>query len=673
MTDGPELNRSDPLDDALGDPVTEITSETAGEGESNIAVNAEKSDISHLTQDDAVRERIATTQSQYVDSFVKMARRSKTDRQYASDPIRDDTQPIETSGSAAELRRHYSERVLNIIYLIAGGLGILAYLINLGPIIQNGQFGLVFFYTLAIIVVLVLAFLRRANYTIRAVALLAIIFTVGVFMILSDGLYGNGRIFLVIFPVVASALAGRRGRWVSIVITLVTVVVVALLMINGSIYVPTPTTNTANTSPLAWTIATAALIILAAAASYALDTITTGLEGNIFRQQLVTEDVERERTQMERRVAQRSEDLERRLLQIRTAAEITRTIGSLLDINELLPQVCDLIKDRFNLYYVGIFLTHIGSAENSGRFARGQLFGLPETYAVLTAGTGEAGRKMLAAGHKLQVGGDSMIGWATANRQARIALDVGQEAVRFENPNLPNTRSELALPIISQDRALGALTIQSERPAAFDENDIIVLQGIADSIGTAIENARLFAEVQDSLEEIQGLHRQYLERAWGEVIQSETELAYTYTSTAAASGDLESTIRTLEVPIKVRDQVIGSILLEAEPPDDSTRGISPGGEWTPAEIALIENIAAQAAQALENARLIDETQRRAEQERLRASITGKVWAAPDIDAILRTTIAELGKTLQASEGTIQLELAERQSDGRSNSLAGVSE
>lgn len=111
-----------------------------------------------------------------------------------------------------------------------------------------------------------------------------------------------------------------------------------------------------------------------------------------------------------------------------------------------------------------------------------------------------------------------MIGWCIANHQARIALDVGDEAVRFNNPYLPNTRSELALPILSRATVVGALTVQSALAKAFDQNDIIVLQGIADGLAAAIENTHLVAELQQNLDELRSLNRDYLNQAWSEVI-----------------------------------------------------------------------------------------------------------------------------------------------------------
>jgi GAF domain-containing protein len=139
----------------------------------------------------------------------------------------------------------------------------------------------------------------------------------------------------------------------------------------------------------------------------------------------------------------------------------------------------NLIRDRFDFYYVGLFLL-----DETGR------------WAVLWAGTGQPGRQMLKQGHKLEVGGTSMVGWCTANAQARIALDVGEETVRFDNPLLPETRSEMALPLISRGRVIGALTVQSTEAQAFSEEDIAVLQTMADQIANAIENARLFEETQ---------------------------------------------------------------------------------------------------------------------------------------------------------------------------------
>ena len=169
----------------------------------------------------------------------------------------------------------------------------------------------------------------------------------------------------------------------------------------------------------------------------------------------------------------------RRETLLQAAARVSRNVASILDPDQLLEQTVDIICDEFGFYYAGVFLI-----DETGE------------WAVLRAGRGEPGRKMVEAGHKLKVDGHSMIGRATGERRALIALDVGEEPVHFKNPYLPNTHSEMALPLIVGPDLIGALTVQSEEIAAFSEDDIVVLQGMADQLAIAIQNARLHQENQ---------------------------------------------------------------------------------------------------------------------------------------------------------------------------------
>ncbi len=173
-----------------------------------------------------------------------------------------------------------------------------------------------------------------------------------------------------------------------------------------------------------------------------------------------------------------------RTAQLTAGAQVARVTSSILNPQELLQATVDLIRERFGYYYAAVFLLDQDSHS-----------------AVLRAGTGEAGQTMLGHGHKFEVGSQSMVGWVCVNWKARIALDVGQDAVRFANPLLPDTRSEIALPLQAGGRILGVLDVQSERPAAFDDNDIAVLQGMADQIAVALDNARLFTQTQTALSE----------------------------------------------------------------------------------------------------------------------------------------------------------------------------
>lgn len=192
---------------------------------------------------------------------------------------------------------------------------------------------------------------------------------------------------------------------------------------------------------------------------------------------------------LEQRVAERTSELQRRATQLQAAAEVSRAASSVLEPEALINQTVNSIRDRFDYYYVGLFLL-----DAAGR------------WAVLQAGTGEAGREMLAQVHKLEVGGDSMIGSCVADGQARIALDVGEEAVRFDNPLLPETRSEMALPLIAHGQVIGALTVQSEREAAFSEEDVSILQTMAAQVANAIQNTHLFEQTQAALAGTEALY-----------------------------------------------------------------------------------------------------------------------------------------------------------------------
>ena len=169
--------------------------------------------------------------------------------------------------------------------------------------------------------------------------------------------------------------------------------------------------------------------------------------------------------------------LTKRTIQLQTAADVARAATSILDINDLLPNVVDLIREHFEYYYVGMFLND----EN-------------KEWAILRAATGDMGIQMIKSRHRLKLEDSSMIGWCINHKQARIALDVGEDAVRFANPLLPLTRSEIALPLIAHGNVIGAMTIQSELPAAFSRVDITALQAMSDLVANALENARLFTE-----------------------------------------------------------------------------------------------------------------------------------------------------------------------------------
>jgi len=348
---------------------------------------------------------------------------------------------------------------------------------------------------------------------------------------------------------------------------------------------------------------------------------------------------------LEQRVAERTRGLQ-------TAAEVARATTSILDPGELLHQVVDLVRERFNLYYVGLFLLDE-----------------QREFAVLQAGTGEAGQQMLTQGHRLEVGGNSMIGQCTARAEARIALDVGEEAVRFDNPLLPETRSEMALPLRSRGQVIGAVTVQSTEEAAFDQAEIAVMQTLANQVAVAIDNAHLYAEAQDALAEMEGIYQRYQRQAWvayqatraitgyqqtdaemkplAEEVLPEVQQAVMQRSPVIQSGNGDENPPALVVPVTLAGRPIGALGIQAK---------GEKRQWSAEDVALAEAISEQFALAAENLRLVDETQRRAARERLTSEITDRMRETLDIEMVLKRAANEIGQALGLAALDVRLDV-----------------
>ena len=211
-------------------------------------------------------------------------------------------------------------------------------------------------------------------------------------------------------------------------------------------------------------------------------------------------------------LARQNESLQLRSQQLQTVSDVARQVVSARELETLLNQVTVLISDRFNFYHVGIFLVDQNNE-----------------YALLRAANSEGGQRMLARGHKLRVGEVGMVGYVTGAGQPRIATDVGKDAVFFNNPDLPETRSEMALPLKVGDEVIGALDVQSVVSNAFTAEDISLFSTLADQVAIAIRNNQLYSETMRALQESQKLHQQYLQQEWGREAGERGDVAYIYT------------------------------------------------------------------------------------------------------------------------------------------------
>ncbi|MBI5295199.1 MAG: GAF domain-containing protein [Chloroflexi bacterium] len=350
--------------------------------------------------------------------------------------------------------------------------------------------------------------------------------------------------------------------------------------------------------------------------------------------------------QLESRVAERTHALERRAVQIQTAAEIGNAVAKVRNLDQLLAQVTQLISERFGYYHTGIFLL-----DEHGEFA------------VLRAANSSGGQRMLMRGHRLKVGQVGIVGYVTGSGNPRIALDVGSDAAFFDNPDLPDTRSELALPLIAGGRTLGALDVQSVEESAFTQDDISTLRVLADQVSVAIENARLFEQNQNAIETIRRAYGDISQTAWQKMQRSIESIGFISSSQGglvriahSAQGEpppLQPTPSedglTLTVPMRVRGHAIGSIRL-------SKPRLAP--PWTAEEITVVSALTDQLSSTLESARLYQEAQVRAATERQTTNIVNQIRSSTAVDGILQNTIRELGRAFNASRTFITINVPE---------------
>ena len=306
------------------------------------------------------------------------------------------------------------------------------------------------------------------------------------------------------------------------------------------------------------------------------------------------------RDSLEIRVEDRTRELEkqqqltdRRSRQFESIIRVSKAISAARNLHETLPQITQVISEQFGYYHVGVFL--IDSLNQ---------------YAILSAANSEGGQRMLARGHQLKIGEQGIVGNVAGSGRPRIALDVGEDAAFFNNPDLPTTRSEMALPLISSLRVIGALDIQSTEANAFAAQDIEVLTALADQVSLAIENARLFDQTSKLLSESDAIQRQYLRDSWGRLPKEKRLAGYQYSIAGVRALDEKtpnaqpgSSKREVAVPINLRGETIGTLAVQVMADERISAD----------QMDLIRAVAARVALSAENARLFDETQQRAAQ------------------------------------------------------------
>jgi GAF domain-containing protein len=386
------------------------------------------------------------------------------------------------------------------------------------------------------------------------------------------------------------------------------------------------------------------------------------------------------------------EDARRRALQLQTVAEISREVSSSLIVDNLLRQAVQLVRERFDFYHAAIFLV-----DPSGE------------YAVIREATGDAGQQMKRAGHKLAVGSKSIVGYVLKNKDSLVVNNTAKDPNYYANPLLPDTRAEATLPLMIGERVLGVMDVQSTRPYAFTEENIKILQILADQLAVAVVNSELFAEAQERLSQHRLLHHvttaaassTTIEEALNSAVQGlqvtlggdqiailladreqkqlEVKASIGYPNEESAKLKVpfgvgitgwvaahrqaqrvddvtkdsryiavNSKIRSeLSIPLIYRNEVLG--VLNVESPRASA--------YSENDEEMLGTLAGSLAAIIAHSRLLEQFRTQVERERLLYEVTNKIRRTTNPEKILEITAGELGKVLRTQRVAVKIDVA----------------
>jgi len=512
----------------------------------------------------------------------------------------------QSSGAEFFSYEEWRERFLRVVLqgsCILGFIAIVLYLFTpsspLYKVLALATYGVLVLVTL----------LARLSYNIRAGVFLFLLFFAGLSSLFDYGIADASILFLGFIVMTGLLFSPRMGMYSIIAVT------VLILLIFG--WPNAPLLDSARL--------TAILLIVSMIIAIGLHTFQDQFADTQRAARQTLDTLREERSALEVRVEERTSGLARKTEQLRATSYIARKTAEVQDLATLLSTVTHLVTDQFGFYHTGIFLIN-----ESGN------------QMVLQAASSEGGQRMVERGHSLTIGMQGIVGYVAAQKKPRIALDVGTDAVFFNNPDLPLTRSEVALPLLIRNRVLGVLDIQSDRPQAFSMEDIDVLQTLSDQIAIAIENARLLDETQAAIIQLEALTSIRTQEAWNQKLR-EHGRAFTYTPLGLRAEKIpQDKGKAMSAPIVLRGRKIGNISI-------ARKG---EGKWSQLDEGLLEEVASQVGLAVDNIRLLEEATQRARQEQTVGKLAARFSQSLDLDTLLQTAVRELGQLPDVAEVSV---------------------
>ncbi|HUH98002.1 MAG TPA: GAF domain-containing protein [Anaerolineales bacterium] len=535
--------------------------------------------------------------------------------------------------NSAAFSNRWQENFLNIVMRVAVVFGAVLFAYTL----LHGDFRILTVYAL-ILLLLAVATFAPVPYSVRADVFSGLIYLIGLTILLGYGISADASLFFLAFVAITALLFDYRAGAGALALSILTMIIVYSL-VGGGLFKFLVVSGT--TGAMAdWITYGLDLSVPGAVIILAVYFLKREFNAVLRQVREIFGALQAQQAQLEERVAERTADLMRanqktteQALRLRTVAEVSRTAAAVVEPERLMTLLTKLISQQLGYYHIGIFLLDEG-----------------REYAILSAANSDGGTRMLARNHRLQVGRQGIVGYVTQSGKPRIALDVGADAVFFNNPDLPETHSEMCLPLKVKEAVIGALDIQSIEANAFSEEDYAILSILADQVAIAIQNARSAEETKRALHEAERASSQLAGRTWQDYSGGREVKGYQFRGIKAEPIENRSNPagahELVNVPIRLRGQVIGNLKLSRT---DERRS------WSDDELVMAQVTADRVAVALESARLLEDSLRKANKERVIGEISARIGSSASIDSIIRLATQELGKIMAGSEITIQLE------------------
>lgn len=531
------------------------------------------------------------------------------------------------------MQDNWRERYLQRILIISASIGIFALIsavLSTDNLILQGVY-------IAVFVTLVIAILIQLSYKTKASIFIVLPLILGLSGLAETGIRGDSLFFLLTFVTFSVLLLGHKVGIAAIAFSEFTIIVMGYLVLSGRYTLVDKLAFEGDVTD--WISAGFTQLLISTVVMIGLRMMQEGYDktkGNVER---MVEALRKSQVEMEKRVVERTEELAHKTQQLNAATFVAHEIASMQNLDEMLNRTVHLISQQFGFYHTAIYLINIRN-----------------DYAVLQAASSEGGKRLVERGYRLHVGTEGIIGYVAAEKKAHIALDVGEDAVFFDEPELSETHSELAMPLIVRNKVIGVLDMQSSERLAFRYEDMEVFQTMADQIAATIENTRLLSESQMVVSQLDVILNEEVRQSW-KTESSAHKPAFHFS--VSGVKDVEGAIslkgkNTLEIPLVLRGQKIGKLSLQRK---------SEFQNWTAQEELVATEVINQAALALENIRLVERTRQRANREQAIASIATRIRETLDLETVLRTSAREIQHTLNLQEAEVRMLSLDNSNDG----------